>query len=236
MSVTLSNLTMSRISAGSLPPTGDPYWANVSLLMETATPSSFTDATGKNSITNHGTTVTDAQYQVGTSSAVFNGSAYLDMPTSTDLQFVGGDFTIEAWIYTTATNPQEIINQDNAFGYGQTFQFGCSGGGTLHFLYFNGGRNAINCVTSNTIPLSTWTNVAVSRTGSTLKIFINGVQGYSGTATTMDQGANPTTIGGLTNGAYGYNFNGYIQQVRITKGVGRYTTDFTPSAQPFPTN
>jgi hypothetical protein len=41
---------------------------------------------------------------------------------------------------------------------------------------------------------------------------------------------------GAIYGASPYNLNGYIQDFRVTKGVARYTADFTPSAQPFPTN
>jgi len=240
MSVALSNLTMSRVSAGSSSAAAtDPYWDNVVLLMETALPSSITDATGLNTITNQSVTVTGAQYQVGTSSATFNGSAYLDMPTSTDLQFVGGDFTMEAWIYCTSTQgDQQIINQDDLFSGGQTFQLRAGGNAALGFIYFqSSGRGGVVRTTSNTIPLNTWTNIAVSKTGNTLKMFINGVQGYSGTEATMYQGANPTIIGSAGgSGISGFGFNGYIQQVRITKGVARYTADFTPSTQPFPTN
>jgi hypothetical protein len=233
---------MSSVSAGSSGSASgsDPYWANVVLLMETALPSSITDATGLNVITNHSVTVTGAQYQVGTSSATFNGRVFLDMPTSTDLQFVGGDFTMEAWVYFTSTQgDQQIINQDDLSSRDQTFQLRAGGNAALGFIYFqdSGRASAVARTTSNTIPLNAWTNIAVSKTGNTLKMFINGVQGYSGTEAPMYQGTNPTSLGGLDGRFFSYfGVNGYMQQIRITKGVGRYTTDFTPSAQPFPTN
>jgi hypothetical protein len=198
------------------------------------------DAAAKNDMfTKYDAQVSTTQAKFGTTSIKLDGTGdYVSMPSNTDLQIVGGDFTIESWIYATSTSLQQMINQDDGTSTNQTFTVRMESNGSLGFIYYTGVSrgSAITRTTSNTIPLNVWTNIAVSRTGSTLKMFINGVQGYSGTATSMYQGSVPTTLGAFTNGAYGYNFNGYMQDVRITKGVGRYTTDFTPPTQPFPTN
>jgi hypothetical protein len=213
---------------------------NTSLLLN-YTNAGIYDASAKNNMfTNDNTQVSTTQAKFGTTSIKLDGTGdYVSMPSNTDLQIVGGDFTIESWIYATSTSLQQIINQDDGASTNQTFTVRMESNGSLGFIYYTGVSrgSAITRTTSNTIPLNAWTHIAVSKSGDTLKMFINGVQGFSSAGNpTMYQGSVPTTLGAFTNGAYGYNFNGYMQDVRITKGVGRYTTDFTPSAQPFPTN
>ena len=67
-----------------------------------------------------------------------------------------------------------------------------------------------------------------------MRLFLNGVQqGSNATVSSITVGGMNFTIGDWSNG--GRPFNGYIQDVRITKGVARYTANFTPPTAAFPT-
>ena len=85
------------------PPTYDPYFQNVSLLMHmdgTNGGTTFTDNSNYAlSVTPTNATTSTTQVKFGTASAYFNGSAYLTMPTTSQFAFGTGDFTIEFWGY-----------------------------------------------------------------------------------------------------------------------------------------
>jgi hypothetical protein len=79
-----------------------------------------------------------------------------------------------------------------------------------------------------------WQHVAFTRNGGTLRLFLNGqivqqVNGYSGTLNTI---TNFLHVGSGVNGDS--KMNGYMDEVRITRGVARYTASFTPPQQPLP--
>jgi hypothetical protein len=84
----------------------------------------------------------------------------------------------------------------------------------------------------------TWYHVAVTRSGNTFKLFRNGVQNGSTVTNSNSCPATASTgalyVGSDVGGGFG-NWNGYIDDLRITKGYARYTTNFTPPTQAFPT-
>lgn len=84
------------------------------------------------------------------------------------------------------------------------------------------------------LPDDKWYTFALTRVGSAFRWFVNGVlldtKTFAG-AVFCDP-ANPLSIGGASNGVYAC-FNSYIEEVRITKGVGRYTSSYTPATGPF---
>jgi hypothetical protein len=89
---------------------------------------------------------------------------------------------------------------------------------------------------SATVPnySSTWTHVAVVRYNGTTTLYVNGVSG--GTTTSLGNMTDPDWIigGGRYGGSSPVSFNGYIDDLRITKGVARYTTSFTAPTAAFP--
>jgi hypothetical protein len=253
MSVNLSNLTMSNASASTSgsAPGGDPYWSDVSFLLETALPSSITDASGK-TITNSGVTVSSSVYQVGTSSAYADGSSYLYASPDTDFNFGTDDFTMEGWFYLTAdaaVNPAGrrdatimgcwpdagLVTAWNIFILGDASTTGAA----LVLDTFSGGVESYQ-IASTTINKNTWTYFAVVNQSNTATIYVNGVAVSSGAFTApVNSGGNAMRVAALQQGNaprfYNY-FPGNLQQLRITKGIARYTADFTPPAAPFPTN
>jgi hypothetical protein len=188
--------------------------------------------------------ISTAQSKFGGGSMYFDGNGdYCLGPTSPSFEFGSGDFTIEAWLYRTADSGQydsEIV------GYGNPntlngWHFGLSGssGGTANRIQLNLNYSGYLVISSGTIPVNTWTHVAVTRSGTSFKVFINGNQDGSATSS-----ATPTTTsssrlyvgtGAYDPGSVNRTITGYIDDLRITRGVARYVSSFSVPTAPFPT-
>jgi hypothetical protein len=132
------------------------------------------------------------------------------------------DFTIEGWIYPTVGSAYQSIFDFRSAAIEQAIFLGINTSNQL-YLYVNG---VITITTAATVSLSAWTHVALVRRNASTKIYINGTQSGSSWADITDYGTTkPLRIGADYSGAYG--FTGYIDDVRISKGVARYTTTFT---------
>ena len=76
-----------------------------------------------------------------------------------------------------------------------------------------------------------WNHFAVTRQGSTFRAFKNGVQKSTWTsALAIKSNANPLCIGAAQNGQ---NVNSFMDELRISKGIARWTANFTPPKQPY---
>ena len=87
--------------------------------------------------------------------------------------------------------------------------------------------------------VTTWQHIAVVRSGfgaNNLVVYVNGVNQGQATNSTAFVGlaANGFALGAEYAGSFFPSFNGYIDDLRITKGVARYTANFTPPTLPFP--
>ncbi|MEL0120797.1 MAG: LamG-like jellyroll fold domain-containing protein, partial [Opitutae bacterium] len=103
-----------------------------------------------------------------------------------------------------------------------------------NLAYYLNGANRI--IGTTTLPLNQWMHIAVSRAGGITRLFLNGTQeGSSYTdAAVYTSNANRPIIGVLENINYASSTPGYIDDLRITKGVARYTSNFIPPG-PAPT-
>ena len=215
-----------------LPPTAI---ANTSLLLN-ATNSGIYDATGQNVLETVGNAqVSTAVKKWGTSSVYFDGSGdYLVIPTTNaPCQFGTADFTIEAWIYSTSIANQQMILSNRIAATGTT-NFGLQ---IYQSKVRMGNQNVDYLIGTITLSSNTWYHVAVSRVSGTFRLFINGVLDVANTSSQNMSSNSITVCGG--DGTYSptsYPFIGYIQDLRITKGVGRYSGAFTPPAAAFAYN
>lgn len=215
----------------------DPYYDNVVLHLPMDGPengTTFVDRskTPKTVTTVGNTKLLATQSKFGGSSGYFDGTGdYLSISGTSDLVFGTGDFTIEAWVYTS-----NIIGGTNV-----TLDKGIFGSmdltpNLLFFLDTEANRvrfwdNTTEHGTSTSVAINTWTHIAVTRDSTSLKIFINGLLSYTGTCSVNFSSTGTTYIGSGT----GTNrfFNGYIDSLRITKGTARYTSNFTVPTGPF---
>ena len=222
----------------------DQYYNSCSLLchFDSINPAGrFIDNSRNNlKITSSGNvTVNNNIYKFGGGSGLFDGTGdYLTTPLSSNLQFGTGDFTIECWNYMIArinSNPA-IFSNYNSYTIGALSLFaGHSAGTTTSYQVAINGA-AFPTIEGGTIAYNTWVHLAVVRNSGTIKLYVNGTSvgtPYS-TAVTLNGVGSLFYIGSTGDSlATGY-INGYIDEFRITKGIARYTSNFTPPSAPFP--
>jgi hypothetical protein len=204
----------------------DPYINNNSLLLHmngTNGSTTFTDSTINNfTVSPFGTAqITTTIKKFGTGSVYFDGSSYLELPLNSAFNFSTGDFTIEFWAYPTRTGSHTCITR---WGGGTNIYFLAIDTTSGVVVYIAGGGPYI---TGGTIQTNQWYHIALTRQGSNLKAFLNGSQ----VGSTYNIGA-ASLVGNSSNLRIGRDFidntpfQGYMDEVRITKGVARYTSDF----------
>lgn len=171
-------------------------------------------------------------YNAGYYSNQFNGTTdYLGVAANTAFALGTGDFTVEYFIYGTSwsTGPVMIdmrLNGGSASGYSDYI----TSGGKFS-LYWS---NATQYTSTATLSVGTWYHIAVARQGTSLRVFINGA--LDGTITNSTNFTDNTVrIGANTNATPGNYLNGYLSNVRLTKGQALYTSAFTPSTSPLTT-
>lgn len=190
---------------------------------------SLIDSSNNNySITKQGTPVQGAfspfSAESGKWSYSFNGSSDLLTISSGSLFGIGStDFTVEAWIYPTSFNaiwhPVLVVGITSGFWFGKLDNggFGIRAYGVANLAY------------SATLPtLYKWTHVAACRSGSTIRLFYDGVQVASATSANNFP-AGPSYFGSDSAGSY---FSGQISNLRLVMGNALYTANFTPSTTP----
>tara|TARA_R110000868_G_scaffold31638_3_gene115906 strand:+ start:2965 stop:3690 length:726 start_codon:yes stop_codon:yes gene_type:complete len=239
---------MSWLITGSQPVPVDPIFNNVSLLLHGNGTNGSTTITDSSPSPKTVTAVGNAQISTaiadpfGNSTGViaFDGAGTpldrLSIPAGTTaLQFGAQDFTIECWVYRLNTNTAAI-----AVGQSDLSTLA----GSAWILYVSSSTNSSVFIGSSSLnvaspnpSINTWAHIALTRSESTLRSFLNGtiVSANANLGTgVVNNGASthPNTIGGLNTNTTG--LNGYIDDFRITKGVARYTAAFTPPTAPFP--
>jgi hypothetical protein len=224
-----TSINFASVGVPTAPPTAI---ANTSLLCNFTNAGIF-DNTGKNNLE----TVADAQIDTsvkkyGTGSMEFDGTGdWLIMKDTPEMVFGTGDFTIEFWVNTNQTvNEFAVVDFRTVNGF---FPFIAHDSTRGVFYYLNSDYR----IESNTV-LTTgiWYHIAVARSGSSTKLFINGTQAGSTytNSNSLSVGANRPAIGINGESLGTLPLNGYIDDLRITKGVARYTAAFTPPTAAFP--
>ena len=203
---------------------------NTQLLMQNKTDANVFDAAAARVTKLYGNAVSSTtQRKFSTASSVyFDGTGdYIQVPYSPALLPGSGDFTIEFWFYTPdATNRQDPYSiYTSSTGIGIILSY--SSGGTVSTYH---GNTVTQQSSGGQFSANTWHHLAVSRSGTTQKIFIDGTEIKSDTVSTDYEGATDLYIGMAANASLHYE--GYIQDLRVTNGYARYTSNFTaPTAE-----
>jgi hypothetical protein len=171
----------------------------------------------------------------GGASIAFDGAGDYALTPADSTLSLDADFTIELWHYLVASSPNSAPLSSGGYytaGKNGNWYFLIRDSSVIFYSY-DGQSNPISNQVSIPTSLNQWNHFAISRSGSTLRIFKNGIEigSFTNTRAFVDGGASGLNIGRLT--IYG-NMNGYIDDLRITKGVARYTANFTPPTAPFP--
>lgn len=232
-----------------LPSSGgvDPSFSSITLLAHmdgTNGGTTFTDSGPlARTMTPNGVTTSTTQSKFGGASAFCAGTSGFNIITSYATSPIGtGDFTIEYWVYpTTITgdyNPFSIVGASNAVNAFIGNDSAVSSGASVRFVIRNdaGTSNSDITASGTLVSANVWTHVACVADGSTARIYTGGVQRTSGSIT----GTRSATFLDLNlcrlTGGTPRTLNGYLEEVRVTKGVCRYPggTTFTPQTAAFP--
>lgn len=221
--------------------TSDPYFANVVALLKGDGSNGSTTITDSSPLVsnwtaNGGASISTAQAKYGGSSIflsnpnVSTGGSGSSRVVATILEMGSSDFTIESWMYPTTMGTSyfraiAITSPSNSQYSASNYTFGFYANGSL-FFYTN---LMASQSTAGSIVANQWTHVAVSRQGLVLRLFINGQLVATNNSINNSFTATSVAIGGypgMTSTLDAYD--GYIDDLRITKGVARYTSNFTP--------
>ena len=163
-----------------------------------------------------------------------NAKVLTDSPS--DFAFGTDDFTIEMWFYKTVNAHMFLFDMrgggDTTSTDGLTVVMG--GGGNTE-LDLNLNKSTILRCNMDAISNDQWHHYAVSRDSNVYRVFIDGaLQGSVSNSTNLNQNR-PMMIGNAhnTGSGGGFSWNGYIDEIRVTKGTARYTPNFTPATSAF---
>ena len=216
----------------------DPNYSSVSLLLNgngTNGSTTFTDSSSYgHTVTPVGNAqISTTQSKFGGASMYFDGSGdYLTLAEDSSLDLGTGDFTFELWVYILSQTDDMMVGSSSAYANVQLFRINT--GGTYEYLtvYLNSG--SVIQIQNSGVTVNSWHHLALARSGSTVRVFVDGTLAASATnsgAVAVDKIGAFYYQGNLFGSFY---VNGYIDDLRITKGVARYTSNFNPPTEPFP--
>jgi hypothetical protein len=205
---------------------GDPEWANVSLLLRM---DGSNGATTFTDLSNNAHTITvggNAQVSTtgpkfGTGSLLLDGNGdYLQTPAHSSFAFGTGDFTVECWVY-----PSVINDNDGLFTIGNQLH------ASIYSSNWTAGTAGSSGDTYGAATAGSWQHFAITRSGTTLRLFIDGTQ-LSSASNSANLTSDQLFIGYYFSSSFGWD--GKIDEFRVTKGVARYTANFTAPTAAFP--
>lgn len=215
----------------------DYYWDNVVFLTHLDS-GTFSDVRGGTMTVVGGAVVSATQSRFGGNAADFTAGSNAAVRIA-PLTIGTGDFTVEGWAFANASGTSRTLFSNsnswtsnaggNAWWLGTSSSTGGNDPTKLEFAYYGVETSSATGV----LPLNQWYHWAISRKGGVVKCFVNGVQVIS--VTQAGNMSTPTGYSAVIGNLSTTNWYGYIDEVRITKGVGRYTANFPVNVDVFPT-
>lgn len=216
----------------------DLYYDKVSLLLPMSGANNGTEFTDYSPVPKVGTrynaVTSTAQSKFYGSSGLFDGNGdYLSFPHHADYPVGTDDFTIEFWIRAHAAGAagaSVILIKASSITYAPYYVQIATGTYNVKLYCSDAASWDVNGVAVASLTQDVWSHCEICRVGSYIYCFQDGVN-----ASTTNMGnlsllnaATPILIGGVSGANY---LNGNINDLRITKGLGRHTTDFTPPSK-----
>jgi hypothetical protein len=223
---------------------GDVYYSNTTLLLRFNNVNTSSEIKDESKYTHNvypigDTAISTAKYKFDNSSLYLDGSGdYLEVASSEALKLSTLDFTFESWIYWTrgSTTPlyKRIFDsrpQGNS-GYG-FFLLYIDLTQSEKLRWYVSGANKITA--NSALPNNQWVHVAIVRASGITKMYIDGVaQAQTYTDQTDYSMGNVLRIGTTSYHSLGEgHIDGYLDQIRITKGIARYTANFDVPTKQF---
>lgn len=229
-----------QIQRGVTDPGSNPAWAMVQKTPDTpgtpAIPGKALATTGTPAV------ISSAQSKFGQSLDCGGSASAFSSPAHADWNFAGGDFTLDGWFYHRSTQRKAFFALQGTDQSDRGFEWTMDvmPAGTPGFTFY------YNNVTTNTAwdfqydqgfvaTLGQWYHYAIVRVGTVLRTFVNGVQqgaDWSIGSTVIRTSNAPLRVLGDAR-TTGNDFNGYCDELRISKGIARWTSNFTPPTSPY---
>ena len=153
--------------------------------------------------------------------AYFDGGDYLSISSNNDFGFGTGDITIEFWLYPTSLSGVQVWTDFRSGSTGPTVYTN----GTSLQVALDSGNNIFT--TTPTLITNNWQHISFVRSVTTAYLFVNGVLSSSASNST-NYGTADSLIIGLDSVSSGQYATGYLQDLKIYKGLAKYTANFTP--------
>jgi hypothetical protein len=182
----------------------------------------------------------------GTSSISCDGSGdYLEVPNSPNWNFGGQDFTIDFWFYKNTASEGFIMEfgrdpigtwtGDNSVSWRLAVNADDSEGTGIRFMARDTNEVNHSFLTNTPDIIQNWSHIAVVRSDDTLRIFENGSVALSGLMDfdIRDNNTMSLKIGAVTGNDVLYSLDAYLDEIRITTGIARWTENFTPPTEPY---
>lgn len=237
------------VTAWGSTPTGDPDWTSVAILLKgegTNGGSVFTDDSNNNltSIltTNGSPTTSTAQFKYGSSSIDFTtGNQNIQLPsTDNSLDIASSqDFTFEWWMYIvgfedvglTGLSSYAIAEFIGSIDFSWNLCSTSTSSGEPRIAMSRNFGATPTLDHQTVLPQNQWVHFAAVRASSVNTMYVNGV---ASTSTYLDGSALNNSTFWSVGPRQSFNNNLYVDEIRLTIGVARYTSDFTPPTQSFP--
>jgi len=204
----------------------------------TPTPATVLLANGMNAGAYDATAINDMETfgsaQVSTVQSKFGGSSIyiptgcLFIPNSQPLVLGSGNWTVEFWAYTDASGTKVYFDSLNAANTVLQMEIYSSG---TSISWVTVGSGVPNITGTGALTANTWQHIAACKSGSSTRLFVNGTQVGSTYTDTATYDTARWEIGSRLSGSF--PIVGYLDDLRITKGVARYTANFTAPTQAF---
>lgn len=234
---------MSAASRRAPAATGDPSWSQVILLAHNNV-AGFPDssALARAATPVNGPSLGAGKFGAGALQMAAQGQRVAYAATDAAANLPAGDFTIEAWVRfdvaSSNTTVRCIASRYSSARGGWVFE--CSqSGGTLRFFttWTTFAEGPVVAATGLTWALGQWYHVAVTRQGTTYRLFRDGalLATLANETRTIQTNTNtPIEVGGYAWNSTTATHLGLIDDLRITVGTARYTATFTPPTEAFP--
>lgn len=214
---------------------GNDAFTNIMLHLEGANLGTTFADSNANSLahtwTAHSATTATGTFKFGSASLNCGSTGWIDTPDSADFTLGAGDWTVDGWfnVQGGAGTVRRAFGQLNTLGTIASVNGGLLAGNVFFLQPYNG---ALVLVTGTTAITSVgWHHYAGVRTGNILRLFVDGVQeggdvAFTGTVTDSADTFSVGRAGAFTSNTW----NGFIDEFRLSVGIARWTTNFTPPA------
>jgi hypothetical protein len=202
----------------------DPYWYNVVLLVGAESGSVVDESRLANTFTG-AVTSSNASSKIESRSVSFTGGAGMQFADGNQWEFGNGDFTVEAWVNFAQNTSTQYLFSHGVTSPQRGWNLSWLNTGNLNLWASSGGTTIDTDFQGSFTPVvGTYYHIVAERSGSTWRIYVDGVMKAKFTQTSGIFDSNETFRIGQTSGGTSF-FTGNMDEIRITKGIARYASD-----------